>query len=224
MVPLINIHTHRKPGNREWAIRYGWLHRLRHPISVQGYYISTGLHPWKAHTLSPIQLEDILQLLIKHQPLIAIGEIGLDRANGPEFTVQMKTLEVQLNIAENANKPVIIHCVKAYADLLPIIQTRKNIQFVLHDYAGNAIQTNQFLRQPNVSFSLGKILFRNVEKAQMLLDMIPENRMFLETDVMPISIETVFERAAELKGIEKELLASHVFENAKSIFDLSVGK
>jgi TatD DNase family protein len=220
MVPLINIHTHRKPGNCEWAIRYGWLHRLRHPVSVQGYYISAGLHPWKAHTLSPVQLEDKLRFIIKHQPLIAIGEIGLDRANGPEFTVQMKILEVQLNLAEKANKPVIIHCVKAYADLLPIIRTRKNIPFVLHDYTGNAIQTDQFLRQPNVFFSLGKILFRNVAKSQMLLNMIPEHRMFLETDVMPISIDSVFERAAELKQTGKEVLASLIFENAKGIFDL----
>lgn len=51
---------------------------------------------------------------------MAIGEVGLDKVTSTPFDLQMNILQKQLELAKKYDKPVIIHCVKAYSDLIKI--------------------------------------------------------------------------------------------------------
>src|SRR5690606_29533338 len=95
--------------------------------------------------------------------VIALGEIGLDRRNGADFSLQKKFLTQQLAIIKDLNIPVIIHCVKAYSDLIPFIKKNKN-PFVLHQFNGNKTQLSDFMKFDNVWFSFGKDLIFDNQK------------------------------------------------------------
>lgn len=216
MLPLVNIHTHRKPQPREEAVRYAWLPSTAWDLDKLPYRFSVGVHPWWAHRFTDMERNTRLHAHLGSQNLKAIGEIGLDRVNGPEFSIQKQVFESQFQIATERKLPVIIHCVRAYADMLAYAK-RSSVPFIFHDYHGNAETTDQFLRFDSVCFSLGKILFRNPDAARALLHQIPRHRLFLETDTMPLPIETVYETAAALLKIDTEELALQVWENYRVI-------
>lgn len=212
MEPFINIHTHRKPQDGECVIRNAWLPRDIIQILPEGYSTSIGVHPWCADKISIQEIENRLEKLIHLSHVKAIGEIGLDRVNGPAFSIQKNVFEYQLQIAKKYNKPVIIHCVKSYADLLLYIK-QYNVTFILHDYHGNEQTTQQLLAFENVYFSFGKLLYRDEKIARERLQQIPLNRLFFETDTMKINIQEVYKKASDLLGIEKEVLRKTTFDN-----------
>lgn len=216
MLPLVNIHTHRKPQAREWALRYGWLPASGRSLEALPYPVSVGLHPWWADRYGDTKRNTRLHSAITAQNVRAVGEIGLDRVNGPDLIIQKRAFEQQWEIAIGHNLPVVVHCVRAYADMQAYVK-RSSVPFIFHDYRGNAETTEQLLRFDRAYFSLGKILFRHPEVAHALLQQIPRERLFLETDTMSVSIDTVYDTAAALLHTDKEELALRVWENAQKI-------
>lgn len=212
MLPLVNIHTHRKPQPREWCVRYAW---LRDEITLPhdaGYFSSIGVHPWYADRFSEREIVQRFEGLINHENLRAIGEIGLDRVCATDFVIQKKVFELQLEMAKKYNKPVIIHCVKAYSDLLYFIK-KYNMPFILHDYNGKAETSKQLLSFDNAYFSFGKLLFRDDALATERLRIIPSHRLFFETDTMKVCIGDVYKKAASLLGVDPETLYQDTFDN-----------
>lgn len=216
MLPLVNIHTHRKPSSREEAVRYAWLPPLGWNLDTLPYAFSVGLHPWWAQRYPNHEIGARLVRYLNTEKVKAVGEIGLDRVNGPEFFLQEQVFRQQFELATSFNLPVIVHCVRAYADMSAYAK-RSYVPLIFHDYHGNAETTQQFLRFDTVYFSLGKLLFRNPKSAAALLKQIPRHRLFLETDTMPISIGNVYESAAALMGTDKEELALQVWENYREV-------
>lgn len=212
MLPLVNIHTHRKPQAREWALRYAWLPATAQTLDRLPYHTCVGVHPWWAHRYADIERNTRLYRALAAEKVLAVGEIGLDRVHGPDFALQTRVFEAQWKAATEHNLPVVVHCVRAYADMLAYAK-RSQVPLIFHDYRGNTETTAQLLRFDACYFSLGKILFRNPEAARALLKQIPMNRLFLETDTMPVSIQTVYDTAAALPGIDMEELALRVWEN-----------
>lgn len=213
MIPLVNIHTHRRPlSAREWLVRYAWLpERVNFP-ERPGYFASVGVHPWRAHLYTDAQIDERLMRHLVLDPVKAVGEIGLDRVNGPDFSVQKKVFERQWQLAERYRKPVIIHCVRAYADLLAYAKDF-TVPFILHDYSGNAQTTEQLLRFPDIRFSFGRLLHRDPEKAAERLRQIPTDRIFFETDTIPLPIASTYMMAAQYLHTEEETLIRQVWEN-----------
>jgi len=85
---------------------------------IDGKYFSLGLHPWHVNKTTLQKDLSIIEKYAGKEEIIAIGEIGLDNKVDVPYIDQIEGFEKQIEIAENRQKPIIIHCVKAYDDLM----------------------------------------------------------------------------------------------------------
>jgi TatD DNase family protein len=182
--------------------------------------------------------EKYLQLA-KSKKVVAIGEIGLDYYYRPktktrleEFKkIQKEVFIKQLELAEELNLPVIIHCRMAFEDLHEILKNKK-MRGVIHCFTGNWEEAQKFL---NLGFYLGinGIIFKlNLDE---VIKNCPLDKILTETDCPyltppaegkdkrnePIFVKHVAARIAELKGISSEEVANQTTQNAKKLFGIS---
>ena len=221
MADYIDIHSHKKINNTSsvFTIFNVLLPANTTPINT---FFSTGCHPWDVKKTTPNLIEEQLNSLIKNEQLIAIGEIGLDRHIETDIEIQKEAFEIQLNIAIKSNKPAIIHCVRAYSDLMNIVKTRRiETPMILHDYNGNRVQTEKLLTF-KCYFSFGKSLFQDRPKLNEIFREIPLNRLFLETDDSEVTIESVYSKAAEIRSIPLSQLITQEKQNFVEIFGAEI--
>ena len=216
MTPYIDIHTHNYIDNKEIiSIQNIDIDALGN-VDVSCFY-SIGIHPWECRqTLS--KLSRILEYS-NTQNLKAIGECGLDRVSENDFELQESIFIKQIELSEHYSKPLIIHAVRTYPDIVAIRKETKAKQpWIIHGFQGNEQSAEQLLKHDGIYLSLGEILFKNEERAKRLLQMIPSGRLFFETDVAERNIIDVYEKAVSLSCIEMERLRSDIFDNFVKIF------
>lgn len=156
---------------------------------VLGVYSCLGVHPWYVIDAKENWLNR-LELLLSQNPGAMIGEIGLDGTR-PNYTLQKEVFYKQMALASQMNRPVHIHCVKAWDDLLEILGEFKDVHFLIHRFSGDEVLV-QKLRFLNGYFS---VVNGNC------LDVIPDNRVLVESDA-PNGLKTpelIPELVAELK-------------------------
>ena len=198
--------------------------------------MDAGSQSYKAHSSQPIahstnnsqvfrfsdsQIQNISQILRfpDSQILKAIGECGLDRACDSDFELQREVFIKQIELSEQYHKPLIIHAVRSYPDIIAIRkETKSNQPWIIHGFNGNEHSTEQLLRHDGIYLSLGDVLFKNEKRAERLLDIIPSDRLFLETDVAERSIVEVYEKASLLSGVATDILRKDIFDNFVKIF------
>ncbi|WP_304066085.1 TatD family hydrolase [Pedobacter glucosidilyticus] len=213
---FINIHTHKKAFSpQEWILRNAFLVLKPQELNVLNYSVSVGLHPWFVTEVKDVSNK--LASYLKIENVFAIGEIGLDRVNGPDLELQKQVFQKQLAIAEAYQKPVIIHAVKAYADIIPYLK-RFKMPFILHGFNGNLQQLKQLISYPQVYFSFGKDLLKPDCKAYQAFQEVPANRFFLETDTAPLQIQEIYHQAAKIRKIDIAQLKKQVFYNFEAVF------
>ena len=198
--------------------------------------MDAGSQSYKAHSSQPIahstnnsqvfrfsdsQIQNISQVFSfsDSQILIAIGECGLDRACDSDFELQREVFIKQIELSEQYHKPMIIHAVRSYPDIISIRkETKSNQPWIIHGFNGNEHSAEQLLRHDGIYLSLGDVLFKNEKRAVLLLDIIPSDRLFLETDVAERSIVEVYEKASLLSGVATDILRKDIFDNFVKIF------
>ena len=122
--------------------------------STSGFF-SAGIHPWYINE-SKTQFEELL-VLVKNQKCLAIGECGLDKLCSSPFGQQMEVFKKQIELAEKLQKPLIIHCVKAFDELLKIKKSSKTgVPWVIHGFNQKNEMAKQLLAQ-GFYFSFGNI-------------------------------------------------------------------
>lgn len=175
-------------------------------------WFSCGVHPWYSEDAEP-QL-NFLKEIAGDPRIVAIGEAGLDKLKGPELNIQQTIFTRQVELSEQLQKPLIIHCVKAWDDLLHIKKTYKCHQpWIIHGHKGKPELTKQLLAH-GFYFSIGDKFNEEAVRS------IPMNRLFCETDVSETSIEEIYQQLANTLDIEIETLATQIEENIKTIFPL----
>ncbi|MES2656860.1 MAG: TatD family hydrolase [Bacteroidota bacterium] len=215
MTHYINLHTHRKPRvDGEIALRNGFLKSV--DFGKVNYPVSLGLHPWHVHKTN---LDWALAQIKQHYTkIIAIGECGLDRVIQTPIEVQLNAFHRQIELAATYQLPVIVHCVKAYADFAAIAKQYPQVSFVLHGFSGNAAILQMLLAFENVFFSMGKYLFNPASNASLIIADVPLNRLFLETDTSQYYIDKVYEQAAQILEMEETVLKNQIFHNFALLF------
>jgi TatD DNase family protein len=214
-------------------------------------FASIGLHPtniasdfFKSKECSKTEegfLEDgfnyeAYKELAKSKKVVAIGECGLDYYYRPKGTTkkelfkeeQRKVFIKQLNLAEELDLPVIIHCRAAFDDLFDILSKRK-IKGVLHCFTGSKEEAEKFLSL-GLYFGLNGIIFKtNIEEA---IKIIPLDRILLETDCPylsppkfekrnnPLSLKLIIEEVARIKGINSKEVEETTYKNSKDLFNV----
>lgn len=182
-------------------------------------WFSAGIHPWDAEELHLENALDQLQTQIKNKNCLAIGEIGLDKHFGTNLDFQIEVLKKQIFLAQKYQKEVlIIHCVKAYQDIIGVKKEFSNeLIWVLHGFNGAAELIESLLNQ-GFYFSIGASLQNPKSKIHHHLGAIPLNRLFFETDESHLSIENIYQMAATLLNLNKSDLVDQVHQNLQNIF------
>ena len=110
----------------------GGKEKRRELVEGQNVFYSVGVHPMKLNELGEsvfVGIEDTVRI----KKVIAIGECGLDRRSPICMKTQEEILEVQVRLAEELCKPLIIHCVKAYSELIAVRKrTKSSVPWIVH--------------------------------------------------------------------------------------------
>lgn len=142
-----------------------------------------GIHPWKAHTASAGWQERLAGLLEKH-PQAIIGECGLDGwIDAPTREIQRPVFAAQLDLARQLDRPITIHCLKAWGVLLDCLAAVPAVpRMLLHSFGGS-LETARQLARLGAWFSFSGH-FLHPRKAAVLdvMRQLPHERILVETD------------------------------------------
>ncbi|HEY1407132.1 MAG TPA: TatD family hydrolase [Spirochaetota bacterium] len=192
---------------------------------------SLGIHPWY---IPPDALDFLSK--IKESDLsgaVAIGEIGLDkRFTDINFETQLQTFRKQLRIAADLRLPVIMHCIRAWNELVDEIKKVKLTRGgIVHNFNGGPDLARSLTRY-GISFSVGgTATYRDSNKrAEMIRSIFPD-RILLETDSPdippaekrglvnePSYIRYTLSAISDIIAIDEETIAEKTTENAEIIF------
>jgi len=211
---LIDIHTHKKKNSA--AIELLNVNRLQSNFDK---FVSAGIHPWDLEDENiqerMFKLEDLCNL----HKLKAIGEIGIDRAIKININKQLMVFRQQHALAEKHNLPVIVHCVKAWSDLLGIRkELNTKIPWVFHGYNGNLKTANQLIEK-GCYLSFGHYLLHK-QNVQQVFKEVPLDFVFFETDDSDEKIDNIYKKAADLRHICTENLKMQIQNNFNRVFGL----
>ncbi len=218
MLPFINIHSHQFNENADDICIVDW-HTSPKENNNKLSLFSAGIHPWYIDALNiEIQLEQLKEVVVKAN-CMAIGECGLDKLKGPEMSLQIELFEKQIDLAIQLQKPLIVHCVKAFDVLFAIIKKYQNkATFVIHGFNQNeqvALQLIQF--GAYISFGAALLNVKN-NKLKLIFDQVPNKNIFLENDNSDSGIHQIFEAAASIKKCELYVMKEIIFANYKTVF------
>ena len=172
---------------------------------------SVGVHPWQADVKT---LSEIIPA-IHHQNCRAIGEVGLDRLKGPSMEIQRAMLLSQLALANELQKPVIFHLVRAWDEFYALLKSKQQTPWIIHGF--NSPKQFPRLLQTNVLFSLGPASLQNPHM-QSILSKIPLNRILFETDVTETDITQVYRDYSQATSTPLEELKAQIEQNFLAIF------
>ena len=212
---LIDLHTHRVKDEGDIQIMNVFAQELTD--AEPDFPFSAGLHPWHISQVDTEKCFEAIETSTKQKNMLAVGECGLDRSIPTDFALQKYCFTQQIRIAEKHNKPLIIHCVRAYSDLQNLKkETRSEIPWIIHGYNGN-LETIQSLIRQGFYFSVGEPLLKN-ESKRIVFQSIPIERLFLETDAQDISIFEVYQLAMQRLNLDKQMLTEIISNNFNSLF------
>lgn len=209
---LTDIHTHfPRPGIPSIVDVSGRVDFM----GVEHEYFTAGLHPKSIAQDWERELTDI-ERLSSLKGFVGVGECGLDKFADAPRDLQIEVFMAQLLLAQRIMKPVIIHCVRLYSDVMSLIK-KTNFKFpaIFHGYNGNPETTTQLLKLPNVHFSFSLSTFSMPETSgAKSLPLIPSERLFTETDCdRSADIEAVIEKMATIKNVTASSLKETVYKN-----------
>lgn len=215
---FINIHTHNKTDDKLSVIS---IFPEEAGLIEENKFYSLGIHPWEVSKININEQLTIVEKFASFKNIIAIGEIGLDKYHD-NFELQKDIFLKQIKIAETHNKPIIIHCVKAFSELLGFLKKNKIcVPVIIHRYSGNKTIADELIKF-GCRLSFGHELFNSKSKTQRVFKNIPINKIFFETDDANIYIEDVYKKAAEIKSIKPMDLKKAIFDNFLADF-MTVG-
>ena len=215
IMKLIDIHTHRANDALSIQILNVFAQDLFEVERDSPF--SAGLHPWDIDLSNPEECIKTIERFAVQKNMLAIGECGLDRIISTDFALQERYFRQQIEIAEKFRKPLIIHCVRAYSDLMKFKKASKSdLPWIIHGYAGN-LDITQSLIMHNFYFSAGERLLKDSRKHDVLRA-IPPDRLFLETDDGDTSIAEIYSMAAQVLNIDQDTLIQFITDNFKRIF------
>ena len=214
----IDMHTHRgKPAEGVFLIESLMAHEGNLPDDIPGVTYTYGIHPWFLNKNNHKQLITSVENSVGHPNMIAIGEAGFDKLRGPSADLQLKAFNEQVVIAETCRKPVIIHCVKAWDELLSAKKYLKpSTPWMIHGFRGSVEMAKQLLSKGmHLSFWFDYVMRT---ESTGLMKSLPRNRIFLETDGADIDIKIIYEKVARDLAISVDELKSIVLANFNEFF------
>ncbi len=213
-----NLHTHSRSSDPDVI---SLLNRYPEEYSDAEEYFSIGIHPWRIHEVELYSELAIVEKAVTNEKCLAIGECGIDKRIEMPLNKQRNVFELQLDLAMKYRKPVILHCVAAFQEVIGIKNERKiDVPLIIHGFSKN-IETAKQLLENGFYLSFGKYLLRNPE-LEMVFQSIPHDRLFLETDTIQEDIKEVYAKAAAYLGLTVEEIGKIINDNVRNVFGVEV--
>ena len=164
MIPFVNIHTHHtNQVNSDIAIVDG--HLIADEILPSIHAYAAGIHPC---LIDELRMKEQLQHFYHRTSsnnCVAIGECGLDRLQKPPMMLQSNIFEAQITQAIALKKPVIVHFVRDFDLLIPLLKTYPNqIPFIIYVFISNQNIETQFMQHATFLTIFSKVLNTKNEK------------------------------------------------------------
>ena len=196
-------------------------------------YAAVGSHPDDAYHVDG-RLLDRYRALAAHPKVRAIGEIGLDyHYEDIPRARQIIAFEEQLELAEALEKPVIVHEREAHGDATDIVRRHPDVRGVFHCFSGSKELALWLVERGWYIGFTGVLTFKNARKAVETLQVLPLDRILIETDCPYMAPEPyrgrrndsryvplVAKKLAELRGLTPEEAGSITTENARRLFGI----
>lgn len=198
-------------------------------------YATCGVHPSETKNLTESDMEKLITMS-RHEKVKAIGEIGLDYhyEDGPDADTQKYWFKRQIEIAKEVKLPVVIHDRESKGETIKILKDFKVSNGVMHCFSGSADTAKELLKMGFYISFTGVVTFKNARKAIEALQVIPLERLFIETDCPYMAPEPVrgtrndssnviriAEKYAEVKGVSVEEVINITTKNAKEFFKVN---
>lgn len=207
-----DIHTHQPSVHLEDFTIVNTIIKEGCDLSLPDQWCSVGIHPWYIYNVRE-QISS-LESVVSSSVVVAIGEAGLDKLINIPLDVQQDVFMRQAILAEKINKPLIIHCVKAWTELIAIKKTIKpHVPWIIHGFRGNGELAQQLISQ---GFFLS---FGEHSNPAALLAAWPD-RIFAETDDKEIDIRYVYQQIASSLHLSLEELAAGLENNMRNTFSI----
>lgn len=214
---LLDIHTHHIPSVSAQAIFSASLKELPETMlkaeRKELVYYSAGIHPWHIETNYETAWKK-LQEASTQKAMVAIGEAGLDKLSPTPLSLQKKAFEQQIELAEAVNKPLIIHSVHTFNEIIQLKKSfHPSVAWIIHGFRGKKEMAEQLLDH-------GLYLSFGAYYAEEALRITPCDKLFLETDESLLSITSLYEKAAQLLSLPVCQLTLLVQNNMCKVFPL----
>ena len=199
-------------------------------------FAAIGIHPSDTKKALPDDLEKIKKLG-SNKKAIAVGEIGLDYYWDKDEDVKTQQREYfikQINIANELNLPISIHCRDAIDECLQILKENPVKRGgIMHCYAGSLEMASDFIKLGFLLGLGGTVTFKNSVRPKEVAAHVPSDSYVLETDAPYLTphpyrgkenhskyLYLVRDQIAELRGISPEQVDKETTENFKRVFGL----
>lgn len=212
----INIHTHHPYADSKHL-------EIPNVIVSKDYLTQTpccaGIHPWYIDENFEKQFE-ALKIYVAKEGVIAVGECGLDKMKGPSLERQKMAFERQIELAIEVQKPLVIHCVRSYSEVLTsLMRLKTDVPVVFHGFAKNWELAKSLLHH-GYYLSLGPLILKG--QHEELVQNIPLDRLFLETDDKQVKISDIYAYFCHARKVDKKELEEQITKNFTEVFNYSL--
>ncbi len=201
------------------------------------FYVANGLHPTSVNYDYRKSLDEIFSpaTMDRFANMVAIGEIGMDLYWDETYVSEQKeALDSQLALAESMNLPVIIHCRKAFAEIIDVLECHRSagLKGVFHCFSEDYEAARKVL-DLNFHIGVGGVLTYKKSSLPDVVAKVPLSRILLETDspyLAPVPhrgkrnesayVACVAEKLALLLNCDYEKVCAQTSENAKTLFSI----
>ncbi len=220
IVPYIDFHTHQRVGAGHEILNVDALDAAAVERACEvGLPFSVGVHPWRADATEE-QLHDAyaqIERCTQADGFVAIGECGLDWVLNVARETQIAVFERQLELANRLSVPVVLHCVRAFEEVMNALKNRGAKRAVFHSFIGSVQQAERVVREGYLcSFSPRSLASSRTCEA---IRSVASSAVLVESDECDEPIATVCERVAELRGCSVEELRQIVCDNYKRLIN-----
>lgn len=230
------VEESRRAGVTGWVVPgvdpAGWELISQITERIPGAYAAFGLHPMHASKWDGRRRDDLEQLVPRS---VAVGEIGIDTTAGyPSRAEQEKAFREQLEVAAASTLPVIVHCRKAFAETIRIIDETvgdRLVGGVVHAFSGSMEIAREFVRRGFLVGIAGSITWGNARRLPSLVSTWGVEHLLMETDApdlspepfrgtinSPANLPLIVTAVARLSGVSEEVVREVTLRNARTLF------
>lgn len=197
-------------------------------------YGALGIHPDEVAELTEDDYRWLERSIYKPK-IVAVGEIGLDYHWNDNKEQQIEAFERQMNIAKQAELPIVVHSRDAAQDTFEVMKANNadEIGGIIHCFSYTKEMAKQFMDMGFYIGIGGVVTFNNAKKLCEVVEYMPIEKMVLETDCPYLSpvpnrgkrndsfnLPYVVSKIAEIKGIRSSEVIDITCENAKNVYGI----